>query len=248
MQCPTCGNEAVEGARFCNRCGTELGLRCQECGTTLPEDSQYCHNCGAEVSRSMSEGSDGAETYRQADPGADVVECPRCGRINSVEDSFCFNCGLPFDEVQRTFAEPSMSGVGRPAGFWIRLGGWIMDSLLLSLVVAAIWPAIFEGAYVDYVSGERLGTGSEFTFLLAVNATYHTLAVGIWGTTVGKRLLGLWVVRPGGGRVGLGGAFVRYLGTILSSFLLLIGYLMVLFRSDRRALHDLIANTYVVRK
>jgi uncharacterized RDD family membrane protein YckC len=40
---------------------------------------------------------------------------------------------------------------------------------------------------------------------------------------------------------------VRFLCYGLSGGLLCIGYLLVLFRKDRRALHDLLAGTRVVR-
>ncbi|MFT7001069.1 MAG: putative RDD family membrane protein YckC, partial [Spirosomataceae bacterium] len=34
---------------------------------------------------------------------------------------------------------------------------------------------------------------------------------------------------------------------ILSSLLCCIGYLLILFRADEKGLHDLLANTYVVK-
>jgi uncharacterized RDD family membrane protein YckC len=42
-------------------------------------------------------------------------------------------------------------------------------------------------------------------------------------------------------------AFGRFLAWNLSGAFLGIGYLLVLFRKDRRALHDLLAGTRVVR-
>jgi uncharacterized RDD family membrane protein YckC len=41
---------------------------------------------------------------------------------------------------------------------------------------------------------------------------------------------------------------IRYVGYIVSTLPFLIGFFMVLFRSDRRALHDLLADTAVIRK
>ncbi|HYN40465.1 MAG TPA: RDD family protein [Thermoanaerobaculia bacterium] len=78
--------------------------------------------------------------------------------------------------------------------------------------------------------------------------------VGGWartGRTPGKALLRLAVVPAGSSEptpgIGLQKAFVRFLAWNLSSALLGIGFLLVLFRKDRRALHDLVAGTRVVR-
>ena len=60
-------------------------------------------------------------------------------------------------------------------------------------------------------------------------------------------MLGMRIVRSDGRRVGIGRALGRELATVLSLILLLAGYLMVAFRNDKRALHDLIADTVVIR-
>jgi uncharacterized RDD family membrane protein YckC len=87
--------------------------------------------------------------------------------------------------------------------------------------------------------------------ILGANLWY---VVGGWartGRTPGKALLRLSVVAAGppvaGPGIGLRRAFVRFLCYGLSGGLLCIGYLLVLFRKDRRALHDLLAGTRVVR-
>jgi uncharacterized RDD family membrane protein YckC len=78
--------------------------------------------------------------------------------------------------------------------------------------------------------------------------------VGGWartGRTPGKALLRLSVVPAGSSEtapgIGLQKAFVRFLAWNLSGALLGVGFLLVLFRKDRRALHDLLAGTRVVR-
>jgi uncharacterized RDD family membrane protein YckC len=67
---------------------------------------------------------------------------------------------------------------------------------------------------------------------------YLLTAVG--GITIGKRLLGIRVIRVGGGRVGFGWAALRTL--------LLLTVLPPLFTNrDLRGLHDRAADTVVVR-
>ena len=54
-------------------------------------------------------------------------------------------------------------------------------------------------------------------------------------------------MRPNGGPIGLGRAFGRYFAKILSGLILMIGYIMAAFDSEKRALHDMICDTRVIR-
>jgi uncharacterized RDD family membrane protein YckC len=56
------------------------------------------------------------------------------------------------------------------------------------------------------------------------------------------------VVRPDGRPVDLGRAFGRYFAKILSAFILLIGYIIAGFDSEKRALHDMICDTRVIKR
>jgi ABC-type transport system substrate-binding protein/class 3 adenylate cyclase len=46
MNCPQCGTQNPDGARFCLNCATRLLLVCAECGTELPPQAKFCINCG----------------------------------------------------------------------------------------------------------------------------------------------------------------------------------------------------------
>lgn len=83
---------------------------------------------------------------------------------------------------------------------------------------------------------------------LLLGGLYFTVGVAVWRTTIGKRALGLYVVRPDGSKVGVGRALARYLSYSLSAAILFVGFLMIAWRRDKRGLHDLICDTYVVRK
>ena len=85
--------------------------------------------------------------------------------------------------------------------------------------------------------------------LAAFHSQFWTIAifgVEVWlltaltGFTVGKRLLGLRVIRLDGKPVGLIWSFVRTL-------LLLVVVPAVIFDADLRGLHDKAANTIVLR-
>src|SRR5581483_6455 len=46
MQCPVCGTQNREGARFCKECGTFLAALCPQCRRELPENAKFCDSCG----------------------------------------------------------------------------------------------------------------------------------------------------------------------------------------------------------
>ena len=78
-----------------------------------------------------------------------------------------------------------------------------------------------------------------------VTTVYNTILVGIWGTTVGKRLLNVYVLDGNGNIPGIPLAFARALATIVSTAIFYVGYLFIL-RSDHRGLHDLLVGTYAI--
>jgi uncharacterized RDD family membrane protein YckC len=59
--------------------------------------------------------------------------------------------------------------------------------------------------------------------------------------------LGLKVVRPGGGPITPGRAAGRYFSKMVSSMTLMIGYIIAGFDSEKRALHDMICDTRVIK-
>ncbi len=78
-----------------------------------------------------------------------------------------------------------------------------------------------------------------------VTTVYNTILVGIWGTTVGKRILNVYVLDGNGNIPGIPLAFARALATIVSTAIFYVGYLFIL-RSDHRGLHDLLVGTYAI--
>lgn len=69
-----------------------------------------------------------------------------------------------------------------------------------------------------------------------------------WQGTVGKRALGLKVIDLQGGRISFGRATGRFFGKWVSGFFLYIGYLMIFWTKKKQGLHDMMANTLVVRE
>lgn len=146
------------------------------------------------------------------------------------------------------------------AGFFPRVLSTLVDSIILLALNLLLMSPVFlvllfreafqsadllrDWAFLGIVVGCGL-------MIFGANLWY---VVGGWartGRTPGKALLRLAVVTVGpsgpGPGIGLKKALVRFLAYNLSGALLGVGYLLVLFRKDRRALHDLLAGTKVIR-
>ena len=181
-------------------------------------------------------------------PSGPSVSCPRCHQVSEPDSLFCFSCGLPLDEADPTPAHRASAYSGQPAGFWLRLGAWAIDAVILLTVqfsIIAVWPGFGE-YFADNGSALQFHWVDLLSFVL--NALYFAVGVSVWATTVGKRAAGLYVLRPDGGKVGFGRALARYFAGILSFLLFGVGYVMIALRHDKRGLHDLICDTVVVRK
>jgi uncharacterized RDD family membrane protein YckC len=84
-----------------------------------------------------------------------------------------------------------------------------------------------------------------FFALLALGYLVGFTAAG--GQTIGKMAFGLRVIGDDGSSVDLAGAVLRSLGALTAVLTLGALYVPVLVTSDRRALHDRLAGTRVVR-
>ena len=137
--------------------------------------------------------------------------------------------------------------MGTPAGFWIRLLAWLIDSVLLGLLQLGLL-ALLPGTSIEAYYAEEASWTRYDTLIILVAAAYYTFGVSAFSTTVGKRVLGLYVLQKDGSKPGPFRAFARYLSYIPSALIFGIGYLMIGFNSDKRGLHDHICGTIVVKK
>jgi uncharacterized RDD family membrane protein YckC len=64
--------------------------------------------------------------------------------------------------------------------------------------------------------------------------------------TIGKHLVGIQVTDEMGRRISLRAAVVRNLLKVISTVLLFVGFFFALFTRRKQALHDMLADTYVV--
>jgi uncharacterized RDD family membrane protein YckC len=84
-----------------------------------------------------------------------------------------------------------------------------------------------------------------FSFVFSI--AYATYFLGKYSATPGKMACNLRVVRPDGEGITYARAFGRFFAEFLSSIILCIGYIMVALDGEKRALHDRICDTRVIR-
>jgi len=125
---------------------------------------------------------------------------------------------------------------GPRADFWYRLGGFLVDGVIL-YVVGLVIGLIFSGNLV-----------SQILISLAAGIAYSVYFIGSGsGQTPGMRLLNIRAVDAvTGGRVDYGRAFVRYLVGIVSQLPCYLGYFWMLWDPEKQTWHDKVAGTYVV--
>lgn len=134
------------------------------------------------------------------------------------------------------------------APFSLRCGAILIDYIILVAILAfstLVSRLLGGGARTAGTSSETMG------MLLAVAAAILDLGVlpGLTGLTVGKWATGLRIRRQNGMEIGMGRAFLRHFVGYPVSFLTLgLGFLAAAFNARGRGLHDLIADTMVMRE
>ncbi len=150
-----------------------------------------------------------------------------------------------------------------PAGFGSRLGSYLIDYLVLGVPGAIVFfialsavPTEIVGCTVDGRVGlceQPDGTGTAILILLgliyfAVFLWYYGSFEGVKGQTVGKKAVGIKLIDAGtGDPVGFGRAIGRRFGSIISGIPCYLGYLWMLWDSDKQTWHDKMVNAKVVQ-
>ena len=134
------------------------------------------------------------------------------------------------------------------AGFWIRLGAYIIDSILMALIIYPLLYAIYGLAGADYSSAFN---SNGFIPMLLIWVLPIVTVIWFWvkkQATPGKMLFSLRVLDAKTGNSStIGQSVARYLGYMIAGIPLGLGYIWVAFDSKKQGWHDKIAGTVVVR-
>ena len=206
-------------------------------GEIFQRTSVRCHECQRQVDKEPT------VRYR------DLYLCPKCR-------------SLFFQKVREGLATEEAA---KYCGFWIRFCARLLDSLCLMVItfpLSVINQVIIFRSYP--LTGPRAGieqfgdTSHLGTFLtiqaafilvgLILSFAFEVFFVGRFGGTPGKLLLHMRIVRSDFSRLTYGRAAIRFFGKMLSDLTMYVGYIMVGFDPQRRALHDHIADTRVIKR
>lgn len=120
------------------------------------------------------------------------------------------------------------------AGFWRRLAAWVIDAILLAII----------GSILNLLTDRR---GVEGVISLLIGWVYYAVMESSpRQATLGKMALSIVVTDINGRQLSFGRATGRYFAKILSTVILLIGFIMIAFTVKKQGLHDKLAETLVV--
>jgi len=140
----------------------------------------------------------------------------------------------------------------RYAGFWLRVFAGMIDGIVISFLLSAIVVSIASLASQLPELGYNYLRPVLSAWIIFLGLTFSLfyfsfLLSSSWQATVGMRVFSLKITDYDYKRISFGIAFIRELSTILSAAIFNIGYFMIAFTKKKQGLHDLIANTYVIR-
>ncbi|HEX8370688.1 MAG TPA: RDD family protein [Pyrinomonadaceae bacterium] len=150
------------------------------------------------------------------------------------------------------------------ASVWKRAIAFAIDMLIIAAIISLLIPvlnwvlripvgysAVWERSLslqIDEYTRENFGwlvLIYTLAKLLVVLLYFAGLESSRWQSTFGKKIFGFQVGNCAGKRISTGKAVFRTFGKVLSSQILLIGYLMAFFTKNKQALHDFLAGTFV---
>ncbi len=133
-----------------------------------------------------------------------------------------------------------------------RLGGGLIDVAIIAGIDALVLYFTLRICELSFAEVRSLPLAPLVAFLLLLNGGYFATFVAAGGQTIGKMAMGTRVIPgdPNAGaseRVPLGHAIVRAAAYFVSALPAGLGFLPGLIGQDRRALHDRLADTRVVK-
>jgi uncharacterized RDD family membrane protein YckC len=144
------------------------------------------------------------------------------------------------------------------AGFWLRLGAVLIDGVILwgfNYLMTGIWN-ISTGLVWSSISTQQIGDavtvpvthiGWRWLLFLIVFVAYFMVFWAWRGQTPGKMLARIKITYLDGSNIGWNGAFIRFVGYLISAVFLFIGFFWLPFDARKQGLYDKLANTYVIR-
>jgi uncharacterized RDD family membrane protein YckC len=184
------------------------------------------------------------------DAAAGSAACVECGKVFPTSEMLQYEGSWVCAACKPMFFQKVKEGVVTTrtlayAGFWIRFLAKFIDNIVLQILFIPI-------RLLTTVQSDNSAAAVRILFLITgisigLTVAYNTFFVGKFGATPGKMALRLRIVRSNGDKVSYGRACGRCFAEMLSSLIFCIGYIMAAFDEEKRALHDRICDTRVIR-
>ena len=198
-----------------------------------------------------------AEAAAPAHAPSKVEHCCECGKEFFTNDLIKYENSLVCAACKPVFFQRLQEGAALPgileyAGFWTRFGAKFLDGIIMSIVSVILSVASVGLVAANAAKSKNVGavlTTQLIIFLIQMlfQMAYQVGFLGKYGATPGKMACKIKVVRPDGSPITYGRACGRYFGEMLSGMILCVGYIMAAFDDEKRALHDRICDTRVIR-
>jgi uncharacterized RDD family membrane protein YckC len=228
---------------------------CSSCGSQVEQDTRFCHKCGQPVA--------GAAPLAQAPPAPPATYAAQPAATPPVY------AAAPPVYAPITPQVPA----ARYAGFWLRVGAYLIDGIILMIPSGIIIFAIimmmggfaaFAAKFPQSQDPNEIAANMPafisamigFVFMvMAILTVIQWLYFALMEAsekqgTLGKIIVGAYVTDMNGQRISFGRASGRYfakfgMGLVPFGF---IGYILAGFTEKKQALEDFIASTLVYRR
>jgi len=189
--------------------------------------------------------------------GVAQVACSQCGGVFPASEviryggaAVCANCKPIF--IQKLKEGANVPAVMDFAPFWTRFAAYFVDGIITT---AISWIIMAFGGMIGGMIGGRSSFSAGAIIIpltsmglgLAARAAYFIYFIGKDGQTPGKKLCKIRVVNADGSQVSYGKATGRFFGYMLSTLILFIGFFMAAWDDEKRALHDRLCDTRVIK-
>lgn len=128
------------------------------------------------------------------------------------------------------------------AGFWIRVFASIIDTVIFSIILMPLMMMFGVSSNPEELFG---------TTYIMLNLVIIAAVIALWaykGATPGKMVTKIKIVDAStGDNISLGKSIIRYIGYIIGSIPLCLGFFWVAFDHKKQGWHDKMAGSIVVK-
>ena len=176
-----------------------------------------------------------------------MITCSNCKKQVAYDSLFCNFCGKQLT-VGDAVGEGIEKAVVKYAGFWRRVLAGLIDVIvavsMLLIILVVLVVLLMESGYLLYESPLFWNFFTLVYFWLYQALLESSARQG----TVGQIVAKIRITTTEGKRVSFLRSSVRFFSSILSSSLLALGYLMILWDRRNQTLHDKIAKCVFVKR